>query len=67
MRMPAPAPLMMMSFMPPAPMTSGPVIVSPDATLAEAEELMRCHQIKSLLVSGDGHTLEGILDLYDIR
>ena len=44
-----------------------PVIVSPDATLAEAEELMRCHQIKSLLVSGDGHTLEGILDLYDIR
>ena len=48
-------------------MNTQPVIVSPGATLAEAEELMRSHQIKSLLVSGDGFALDGILDLYDIR
>ncbi len=46
---------------------TSPVLVSPDATLAEAEELMRGHAVKSLLVSDDGRTLDGILDLYDIR
>lgn len=44
-----------------------PILVSPDATLAEAEELMRTHEVKSLLVSDDGRSLAGILDLYDIR
>ena len=48
-------------------MTVRPLAISADATLAEAEELMRIRQVKTLLVSSDGLTLEGVLDLYDFR
>ena len=48
-------------------MTIDPRTISADATLAEAEELMRIHQVKTLLVTSDGTTLDGVLDFYDIR
>jgi arabinose-5-phosphate isomerase len=47
-------------------MTRRPVLVSPDATLAAAEDMMRANKIKTLLVSANGADLDGILDLYSI-
>lgn len=46
-------------------MTSNPVIVQPDDLVSLALEQMRERRVKSVLVSGDGAALDGILDMHD--
>lgn len=45
-------------------MTQNPKMVAPSLRLAEAQEYMKAHRIKSLVVSADGRTLAGVLDVY---
>ncbi len=47
-------------------MNRSPVRIDPSATLGEAEEKLRLHRIKTLLVSADGARLDGLLDLYQL-
>ena len=45
-------------------MNSNPKIIKEDAKLSEAEELMRTHNIKSLLVVNDKERLVGVIDTF---
>lgn len=47
-------------------MTSMPKSVSARARITEAEEIMRRYKIHSLLVTGDGGELAGVVELYDM-
>jgi arabinose-5-phosphate isomerase len=47
-------------------MNRSPIVISPDASLSTAQEALRRHKVKTLLVSGDGSRLAGVLDLYTI-
>ena len=44
----------------------GVISVTPDATVAEATQLLSAHRIGTVVVSGDGTTLDGILSERDI-
>ena len=43
------------------------VTIAHDQTLAEAEELMRRHGIRRLIVMGEGDRLVGIISREDVR
>ena len=45
-------------------MNCNPKIIKEDAKLSEAEEIMRRHNIKSLLVVNDEKKLVGVIDAF---
>ncbi|MBW9389479.1 KpsF/GutQ family sugar-phosphate isomerase [Enterobacter sp. EC_62] len=45
-------------------MTTNPIMASQYSMLSDAEELMRSHQIKQLLVTDDKNMLVGLIDFY---
>lgn len=47
-------------------MSKLPKVISPDARIREAEEIMRSNKIHTLLVANQTNNLVGILELYDV-
>jgi arabinose-5-phosphate isomerase len=47
-------------------MSTAPLRASPDERIGAVEERMKHAKVKTLLVSADGVTLDGVLDLYDL-